>query len=100
MRSPRLLSQGENRQGPASKAIPLTILSQLNLLNIQRGQGSVETIVSLLKVYPIQDPGTSVELHILTTHLQSSSQGINSRGVGRITQMDEGSCASAVPSFR
>ncbi len=31
----------------------------------------LRTVVSLLRVYPIEGPGTSVELHILPTHLHS-----------------------------
>src|SRR6266516_3440295 len=33
----------------------------------------LRTVVSLLRVYPVEGPGTSVELHILPTQLQSSS---------------------------
>ena len=33
----------------------------------------LRTVVSVLRVYPMQGPGTSVELLILPTHLQSSS---------------------------
>ena len=33
------------------------------------------SIYSLLRVYPVEGPGTSVELHILITHLYTGENG-------------------------
>ena len=36
----------------------------------------LQTVVSLLKVYLVEDQSTCVELHILTTHLYRGESGI------------------------
>lgn len=37
----------------------------------------LRTVLSLFRVYSVEDPGTSVELHILTTYLHRSENGLN-----------------------
>ncbi len=50
-------------------------------------------ISSLLRVYPMEGPGTSVELRILPTHLHRGESGSREGGgteeLGRITQLGQ-----------